>query len=151
MQYRCIAFIVACFAASCTGQTNNNNTASDNSAASLQVVQNMFAAFNRHDWEGMAAYYSNPAEFLDPAYGKSFVTHTRDSVIAKYKELQQMLPDVKDSIVSIFAKDDRVSVEFVSIATLPDGQKFSLPICVVFTVQQNLIVKDATYYDNSGK
>ncbi|MFT3822323.1 MAG: nuclear transport factor 2 family protein [Chitinophagaceae bacterium] len=150
MKHYIIAALLLSLAA-CNSQPAVPVNTDDGSAASIQVAQNMFAAFNRHDWKAMAGYYSNPASFLDPSYGKSFVTQSRDSVIAKYTGLQQMLPDVKDSIISIFARGNKVSVEFISSGTLPDGQKFTLPISTVLTIKDSLIVSDATYYDNSGK
>ena len=39
-------------------------------------------------------------------------------------------------------------VEFVSTGTAPDGTKFELPIVSIFTIEEGMITKDWTYYDN---
>jgi ketosteroid isomerase-like protein len=44
---------------------------------------NMFEAFNKHDWEKMTSYYSDPALFMDPSYGKSFVSKRRKETVTK--------------------------------------------------------------------
>jgi len=137
-KYRLFALLPAYFmAAGCNG--------SDKGAeANLQTAGNMFAAFNRHDWKAMAGYYIEAASFLDPSFGKGYVTKNRQQTIDKYTALQQMFPGIKDSIVNIFAFDDRVMVEFVSGDT-----GWRLPICTILTFKDGLITTDATYYDNS--
>ena len=40
----------------------------------IETARAMFDAFNRHDWNAMANYYSESASFLDPSYGKEYVT-----------------------------------------------------------------------------
>ncbi len=125
--------------ASCTPtETNNKNV--DNTRA-------MFDAFNRHDWDAMTRFYSESASFLDPSYGKDYVTKTRRETAAKYAEMQKMFPDVHDEIVGVYPSGDKVTVEFVSTGTISDSVKFSLPIITILTFENGLIVKDATYYD----
>ena len=110
----------------------------------LQTTGNMFAAFNRHDWVAMAGYYAENASFLDPGFGKGYVTKSRRQTIDKYAGLQQMLPGIKDSIVNIFAFDNKVTVEFIS-----NDAGFTLPVCTILTFKDGLITTDATYYDSS--
>lgn len=44
--------------------------------------------------------------------------------------------------------ENHIIVEFVSSGTAPDNSKFELPICTIFTIENGLITKDFTYYDN---
>ena len=61
-----------------------------------------------------------------------------------------MFPDIKDRIVNIYPSGDKhVVVEFISTGTAPDGTKFELPICTIFTIENGKITKDFTYFDNS--
>lgn len=111
------------------------------------VAQEMFEAFNQHQWERMAAYYTDSASFLDPSFGKDFVKQTRHEIIEKYNGYQQLFPDIHDELVGLYPSGDKVIVEFISTGHSSDGISFKLPIISVLTFQNGLIVKDATYYD----
>jgi ketosteroid isomerase-like protein len=115
----------------------------------ILIAKKVFEHFNQHNWEKMAELYSDPAEFLDPAFGQKAVKQTRQQTVKKYKEMEAMSKDVRDDVVKIYASGDKnVIVEFVSSGTAPDGTKWSLPICTIFTIENGLITKDHTYYDN---
>ena len=117
---------------------------------SEQLVKAYFAHFNNHDWEKMAAMYADVAEFKDPSLGPGIVPQTRRQIIEKYAGLAAMFPDIKDRIVNIYPSGDKhVVVEFISTGTAPDGTKFELPICTIFTIENGKITKDFTYFDNS--
>jgi ketosteroid isomerase-like protein len=122
-----------------------HNDGQDNAAKARQ----MFEAFNRHDWNAMAAFYAEPAMFLDPSFGTEYVQQTRKQTAEKYSSMQQMFPDLHDEIAGVYPSGDKVTVEFVSTGTAPDSSTFRLPIITVLTFDNNgLIVRDATYYDN---
>lgn len=123
---------------------SEKNPSQENSEKARQ----MFDAFNRHDWKSMAEFYSASAQFLDPSFGQDYVSKTRSETEAKYREMQAMFPDIHDEVVGVYASGDKVTVEFISTGTAPDGTKFKLPIVSILTFENALIVKDATYYDN---
>lgn len=114
----------------------------------IELTQKMFAAFNAHNWQEMASCYSAEAQYLDPAYGSVFVTKTHQEIVAKYFEMQQMFPNINDSIVEMQAVNNQVVVQFVSSGSSGDSIQLKLPICTVLTFANGKIVKDATYYDN---
>lgn len=116
-------------------------------AGNLAIAEKLFKHFNEHQWQDMATLYADSALFLDPSFGKEFVSKTRSETVAKYRELQQMFPDIHDAVTAMYTDGKTVVVEFVSTGTAPDGTAFSLPIVSVLTVENGLIVKDATYYD----
>jgi ketosteroid isomerase-like protein len=130
----CSAFVMACS----SKEADNKN---------VETTRAMFDAFNRHDWEAMTTYYNESASFLDPSFGTSYVTKTRQETASKYAEMQKMFPDLHDELVGVYPSGDKVTVEFVSTGTMSDSIKFSLPIVTVLTFENGLIVKDATYYD----
>lgn len=113
-----------------------------------QHVQSMFEAFNRHDWKAMSEHYTDSALFLDPSFGIDYVVQTRSEMVTKYTAMEQLFPNVHDKVVTLLAKDDKVVVEFISTGSSGDSLSFTLPISCVLTLRNNLIVKDATYYDN---
>ncbi|WP_224996669.1 nuclear transport factor 2 family protein [Cesiribacter sp. SM1] len=134
-----------------------NEPAKETSLASLgaseqnvEIVNKVYEHFNNHNWSAMASLYSNPAEFKDPAFGLEAVQQTREEIAAKYQEMGEMFPDIKDEVVKVYPSGaNHVVVEFVSSGSAPDGTKWSLPICTIFTVENGLITKDYTYYNNT--
>lgn len=112
------------------------------------LIENYYKKFNEHNWKAMAELYVDTAELKDPSIGIDNVKMTRADIETKYKELEQMIPDVKDSIVNMYSMGDNIVVEFISTGTAPDGSKFLLPICTVFEIKNGKISKDLTYYDN---
>ncbi len=134
-----------------------NETAKDQPAAAATTSGNnpegvarlLFERFNQHDWEGMAALYTDTAEFKDPSFGKGMVKQTRTETVKKYKELNAMFTNFRDSVIQLYPSGDKhVTVEFISKGTAPDGTVFELPICAILTVENGFITKDFTYYDN---
>lgn len=114
-----------------------------------EFVHKYFDLFNQHNWEGLASMYSPTAEFKDPSLGPGIVKQSRQEFIKKYSSLSESIPDVKDTVVSVYPSGDKhVIVEFISSGTAPDGTKFELPICTIFQIDAGLITKDFTYFDN---
>lgn len=112
------------------------------------IARKVYERFNAHDWEGMAALYSDSTEFKDPSFGVKAVTQSRQQIVEKYAAMHKETPDIHDQITGVYPSGDkRVIVEFVSSGSMPDGNKWELPICTVFTIEKGKITKDYTYYD----
>ncbi len=112
------------------------------------LIENYFNYFNQHDWKSMSELYVDTAEMKDPSIGIENIKMTKADIVAKYTELEKMIPDVHDSIINTYSMGNNVVVEFVSTGTAPDGTTFKLPICTVFEIKDGKITKDLTYYDN---
>lgn len=141
MRTACVIILAVCMAGCQPPGTDH--------VVNIDKAKQMFDAFNRHDWNAMAGFYTEPASFLDPSFGTGHVNKTRKEVAAKYADLEKMFPDVHDEVTGLYASGDKVTVEFVSSGTAPDGSSFRLPIATILTFKDGLIVKDATYYDNN--
>ena len=127
----------------------NQDKQLDKSVANIKIAESVFEHFNNHDWEGMANLYIENAEFKDPEYGVEKVRKSRVSIVQHYTEMNQLFPDIKDEIVAIYPSGDKnVIVEFISTGTAPDGSAFALPVCTIFTIENDKITKDYNYYDN---
>lgn len=114
------------------------------------LVKTYFEHFNSHNWQKMAEMYADTADFKDPSMGIGMVKQTREQTIKKYSELVSVFPDLKDQVVATYPSGNKhIVVEFVSSGTAPDGSKFELPICTIFTIESGKITQDFTYYDNS--
>ncbi len=135
------AFLSACSPKEASVSTDHEK----NVALARQVYEH----FNKHEWEKMANLYVENAEFKDPSFGQKAVQQSRKQTIEKYKGLESMFSDVRDEVVAVYPSGEKhVIVEFVSSGTAPDGTKWQLPICTIFTIENGLITKDFTYYDN---
>lgn len=114
-----------------------------------KLIEQYFMHFNNHEWTKMADMYIENAEFKDPSLSVGIVKQTKQQIIDKYFELNKVFPDLNDKIIQIYPSGEQhVIVEFVSSGTAPDNSKFELPICTIFTIDNGLITKDYTYYDN---
>jgi ketosteroid isomerase-like protein len=106
------------------------------------VARSIFDAFNAHDWKKMESLYSDNVEMMDPAFegiktGKEGLT-----------DFYRSVPDIHDEVKLIKASGSTVVVEFISTGTI-DGNKFTLPICTVFRIENGKVVSDHTYYDKN--
>jgi|SRR4030095_1499707 len=132
---------------SCSTKNENKNPASDNE----KIVTQLFAHFNKHEWENVAGLYADSADFKDPVLGIEIVKQTRQQVAAKYKELNGFLPDLNARIINLYPSgSNNIIVEFISTGTSPEGIRIELPICTIFTIENGKITKDYTYYDNAA-
>ena len=129
----------------CNNSNQKNMITSDNEKLVIQY----FEHFNNHEWTKMADMYIDTAEFKDPSLGKEIVKQTRQQIIDKYSELNKIFPDLHDQVIQIYPSGDtHIIVEFVSSGTAPDNTKFDLPICTIFTIENGMITKDFSYFDN---
>jgi len=128
---------------SCT--TKNNKESNNNE----DLVDQYFTYFNNHEWAKMAEMYSENAEFKDPSLGQGIIIQTHQQIIDKYTDLNGIFPDIKDKVIKIYSSGkNHIIVEFISSGTAPDNSKFELPICTIFTIENGIITKDFSYFDN---
>ena len=114
-----------------------------------KLVATYFEHFNNHDFVKMANMYAEITDFKDPSLGQGIVKQTRQQTIDKYTELAKIFPDLHDQIIQTYPSGDKnIIVEFVSSGTGPDKVKFELAICTILTIEDGLITKDFTYFDN---
>ncbi|MBF4485173.1 MULTISPECIES: nuclear transport factor 2 family protein [unclassified Flavobacterium] len=141
-----IIIVVVFLVISCN---NQNPSKPMNISENQKVVKQYFEYFNDHDWKKMAEMYTQTADFKDPSLGPGIVRQSREQIQNKYAELNKIFPDLHDKVLQIYPSGEKhIIVEFVSTGTGPDNSKFELPICTIFTIENGLITKDFTYFDN---
>jgi ketosteroid isomerase-like protein len=114
-----------------------------------KLVNQYFEHFNNHDFVKMANLYAETTDFKDPSLGQGIVKQTRQQTIEKYTELATIFPDLHDQVIQVYPSgDSHIIVEFVSSGTGSDQVKFELAICTIFTIENGLIIKDFSYFDN---
>lgn len=141
-----IFLVTVCMFISCN---NQNQLKPIDTSKNEEIVKQYFEYFNSHNWKKMAEMYTETADFKDPSLGKGIVKQTRKQTEDKYAELNKIFPDLHDKVIQIYPSgENHIVVEFVSTGTAPDNSKLELPICTVFTIENGLITKDFTYFDN---
>ncbi|MDQ0477115.1 nuclear transport factor 2 family protein [Chryseobacterium sp. MDT2-18] len=139
-------FILTFILIGCNNQTKEKTM---ETSTNEKLVQQYFEHFNNHEWIKMADMYAETADFKDPSLGQGIVKQTRQQIADKYAELHKVFPDLHDQVIQTYPSGDQhIIVEFVSTGTGPDNVKFELPICVIFTIENGLITKDFSYFDN---
>jgi hypothetical protein len=130
---------------SCKYQKQKSMSYTDNE----KLVKQYFEHFNNHNFVGMANMYAETTDFKDPSLGQNIVKQTRQQIIEKYTELATISPDLHDQVIQTYPSgNNHIIVEFVSSGTGPDKVKFELAICTILTIENGLITKDFTYFDN---
>lgn len=129
----------------CNNQKQKTMTTTNNE----KLVNQYFEYFNQHDWVKMTNMYAAITDFKDPSLGQGIVKQTRQQTIEKYTALHKIFPDLHDQVIQTYASgDNHIIIEFVSSGTGSDGVKFELAICTILTIENGLITKDFTYFDN---
>ena len=142
---KCYLMVIGLLLISC----NQSKPIKMEKTANEKLLQTYFEHFNKHDWKKMADMYIDNAEFKDPSLGVGIVKQTKQQIIDKYSELNGIFPDLKDKIIQMYPSgDNHIIVEFISSGTAQDHSKFELSICTIFTIENGLITKDFTYFDN---
>lgn len=138
--------VIFCLIVSCNNQKQSQPV---DTTKNEKLVNQYFEYFNNHNWKKMSEMYIDTADFKDPSLGKGIVKQTRKETEDKYAKLNKVFPDLHDKIIQIYPSGEKhIVVEFISTGTAPDNSKFELPICTIFTIENGLITKDFTYFDN---
>lgn len=141
-----ITYIILTFTLiACNNKKQKTMTKSENE----KLVKQYFEHFNKHEWTKMANMYAEISDFKDPSLGEGIVKQTRQQIIDKYSELNKIFPDLHDQVIQTYSSGDKhIIVEFVSTGTAPDNSKFELQICTILTIENGIITKDFSYFDN---
>ncbi len=131
---------------------NNQKQKTINTTENKNLVKQYFEHFNKHDFVKMADIYVETTDFKDPSLGQGIVKQTRQQTVEKYTELAKIFPDLHDQVIRTHPSgENHIVVEFASNGTGSDKVKFKLAICTILSIENGLITKDLTYFDNFEK
>jgi ketosteroid isomerase-like protein len=121
-----------------------------NKNQNVELTKSFFEAFNQHDWDKVMSFYADKVDIKDPSLGSAIAKQSQEEILAKYKEIHGLFPNIKDEVSKIYPSGkNTIIVEFISSGNAQDGSEIVLPICTIFTFKDGKIVKDYTYFDNS--
>jgi len=123
----------------------------------VNVVQQMYAAFNRHDIPAVLDILSDDVEWQSPVtrtapdeISWSKPRHGRDQVATFFKELGEKVQPDKLEPLEFTAQGDRVVVEGKNRGTVRSTSKaYEHDWVMVFTVRQGKITRMQHYYDSA--
>lgn len=111
-----------------------------------KTVEQKFEAFNRHDADAIEDLYAKDAMLHSPDHpellGNAKIAET-------YRWIFAAIPDAKDTISSIESTGNNVYVQFVLTGHMKNAQSDAINVRImsVYTVKDDRIVSDSTYYD----
>jgi ketosteroid isomerase-like protein len=117
-----------------------------NWSSNEQIIRSLFAAFNRHDVDGLAAFYAPYAylissDFSEPRPGLEGMRKT-------YSELFSQFSTVHDEVKTLIVQGDQAAAEFVSTwssnGKIPAGR---LEIATFFKLRHGKIISDIPYFN----
>lgn len=124
-------------------------------AQSTAIITEHFKALNSHDIKAIAAGYTTDAQVFSPNWEGAKAGP--DSIADVYRRYFKTTPDLAYTITNMIAAGNNVIVEFTWTGTLSDpehgepdymrGKKYTQPVCVIFMIKNNKIVKETDYFD----
>ncbi|GAA3541698.1 nuclear transport factor 2 family protein [Zobellella aerophila] len=115
-------------------------------SVTVKLLEELFAAFNRHDVEGVMACMTDDCVFEGAAgpeaYGVRF--EGRDAVAAAFVKVWTTFPDVSWQNTKHFAAGDRGVSQWTFCATAQDGRRIEADGVDLFTLKDGkLALKQA--------
>lgn len=110
-----------------------------------QVVEKMFAAFNRHDPAAMAALYAPDARLTSSDF---CAARTGRDVTRTYAALFAEMPDVVDTVDTLLVNGERVAVRFTATSA---KARVTIRIMSFLRVRGGRIVEDDSIFDTGGR
>ena len=112
----------------------------------IKIVQAKFDAFNRHDVSVIESLFAADATLQSPDY-PHLVGNSKISLT--YRQLFDAIPDAKDTVVLLDRVLNRVYAQFVLSGHLKGAENkvVTVRILSVYTIENQRIVSDTTYYD----
>lgn len=114
----------------------------------VQLLEDIGAAFNRHDVDAIIAFFAEDGEF-DNARGPEIhgQRHAGKAELrAFFSALMETLPDIQWRAIDNRVDGDKGYSQWRRRATLPDGSVQDWLGLDIFTFKDGLIVKKDTYF-----
>ena len=116
------------------------------------LVDKQFAAWNSHDPEQVAAFYTNDVVYEDVTFGE--VAHGREELKKLAAGFFAAVPDMKLEKVSVFEHGKHGSSEWIfsgtDVGVYKTGKKFTVRGGSVFELRGGKIASNRDYYDSAS-
>lgn len=124
-------------------------SAADKPSAARTMVEKSFAAWNAHDANKVATYYTSDVSYEDVAFGQ--VAHGSDELKKMVAGFFAAVPDLKLEVVDVRSFGNSASVEWIfsgtDVGLFKTGKKFSVRGASVFQLKGGKCSVNKDYYD----
>lgn len=119
---------------------------------SADLLQQQYAAWNAHDADQVASFYTDDVVYEDVAFG--LTAHGRAELRKVAADFFVSVPDLKLEIVRHMETGDRGSVEWVfsgtDVGLYKTGKKFSVRGGSVYELRGGKFASNRDYYDSAS-
>ncbi len=119
---------------------------------STELVQEQFAAWNSHDPDKVASFYTDDVVYEDVAFGLK--AHGHGELRKMAADFFTRVPDLKLEVVSNTSIGNRGSVEWVfsgtDVGLYKTGKKFSVRGASVYEIRGGRFSSNRDYYDSAS-
>jgi ketosteroid isomerase-like protein len=142
-----LILLVTCVASIAANAAMSGGSRADHH--SVELIRQKFDAFNRHDVEAIGKTYASTATLHSPDY-PSLVGN--EPIADTYRKLFAAVPDAKDNLETLENSANHVYAQFVMTGHVMGAQDkpVNVRIISVYTIKDDRIVEDATYYDRKS-
>ncbi len=123
--------------------------ANDRKSPDASLIDQQFAAWNAHDPDKVASFFTEDVVYEDVTYG--LTAHGRDELRKMAAGFFTAVPDLKLQVVSTSIENDHGSVEWIfsgtDAALYKTGKKFSVRGASRFEVRGNKFARNSDFYD----
>lgn len=121
----------------------------------MPILEELHAAYNRHDADAAGALYADDCAHEDIAYGRP--KHGRDEIAGGLGHFLAAFPDAHWETLDSFEHDDRAMARYVLTGTLQSdfgpfrasGQRIELRGVQVLELSAGRIVRSEDYWDGA--
>jgi len=125
--------------------------AADQKPKNSALIEKEFAAWNAHDPDKVASFYTDDVVYEDVAYGMTAHGHAEMRKLAA--DFFAAVPDLKLEPVNSFVENGHGSVEWVFSGTdaglYKTGKKFSVRGASLFEVRDGKFLRNKDFYDSA--
>jgi ketosteroid isomerase-like protein len=120
----------------------------DHGRVSVEMLREVLDAFNRHDLDGIMAYFAEDAVFESPrgpeSWGTRFVgkAAVREGLALRFSGI----PDVHYGEDRHFVSGDRGVSEWLLTGTMAVGERIAVRGCDLWEFRDGLIVRKDSYW-----
>lgn len=121
-------------------------------AETRALVGAIFESFNRHDLDGIVAFYHPEAKIVTPSFPEP--RYGLEVVRDMYRDHFENIPGVHDQVTRIVAEGNQAAVEFTATWDQPQegdpAARGELKIAVFLKFKDGLVIEDITYFDRAA-
>ncbi len=114
----------------------------------VKLLEEIGAAFNRHDVEGILSFFAEEGEFVKPAgpdyFGERFVG--KQVVGAEFATLFAAVPDLHWEPIANWVSGDKGCSEWRRTGTTTGGERQDWLGCDLFTFRNGKVIKKDSYF-----